>query len=759
MASGTDRVFDHVLIIVMENEYRSYVMRNPFMRALARKGIELANHFGVMHPSQTNYVSSVAGELCNITYDWPPYPPLLPQRTIANLLEEASEPLRWKAYIEGDVHVPWRPGLQPCDFAVPYPVPHELWATTPEPFKSTPQPLYPVAYWHNPFFAFADIMGDKMRWERIDNEAAFWRDLLTGDFPEFAWFTPNLWNDGHYLYGTADEPPDRTPLVDQQADWLQRFFASLRFPGPDSRLPPRTLVVVTYDEADFDAAYDHTVVGQDGDSCYDGPNQIYTVLLGDMITPGVQSEGSNHYTLLKTVEKNFGLPSLGKNDDGCNWWQFLWDRKFQWAAPDETPVEAAMEVAAAALGDTLYVLYSDRTGAVKSRTRSRGRWTKERDTGATTQGGLAAASHAGGILMVVRNAAGGLDLITFDPESGWQDSADLVDGPVSAFSLAALDSNGGAMLAYADESGALYSLVLSDQGWCEPVSVGQKTDGDITLAVLGATVLLVHKAPGCDQMNAVSYNLADFNVVTPPGGNQSVTLIDGTEITVNGDTTQDLWSPTASPVAFFWRGQLAREVAEDDPRLYPFNGAGPFAAACLDGVVHLTHPMPSTPQVTTETFSISGTLTPKHPILWVNEPNAANPKPRPMSSIWQAFFDKSGKLKPSKERGKIAWNGPPPVKPKQSSDPCAGQIYSQGYGTLAEAGWSLQVPIPKLRNNYDGGLAMTRVGDQIALLSQARPGGPVLLSLGAYGPAARSARKPAAKKRAAKTRQRRRETT
>jgi hypothetical protein len=50
MSTTSERIFDRVLIIVLENEYRSYVMNNPYMRWLARQGIELANHFGNMHP-------------------------------------------------------------------------------------------------------------------------------------------------------------------------------------------------------------------------------------------------------------------------------------------------------------------------------------------------------------------------------------------------------------------------------------------------------------------------------------------------------------------------------------------------------------------------------------------------------------------------------------------------------------------------------------------------------------------------------------
>lgn len=65
-----------------------------------------------------------------------------------------------------------------------------------------------------------------------------------------------IWNDGHWIRGTDKEPEERAPqLVDQAADWLSYFFSTLRFPGPNSLLPPSTLVVVTFDEADFEAAW------------------------------------------------------------------------------------------------------------------------------------------------------------------------------------------------------------------------------------------------------------------------------------------------------------------------------------------------------------------------------------------------------------------------------------------------------------------------------------------------------------------------
>lgn len=54
---------------------------------LAQQGRVLRNSFGVMHPSQTNYIASIAGELCNVTSD--EAPPPLTQRTIVDLIEDS----------------------------------------------------------------------------------------------------------------------------------------------------------------------------------------------------------------------------------------------------------------------------------------------------------------------------------------------------------------------------------------------------------------------------------------------------------------------------------------------------------------------------------------------------------------------------------------------------------------------------------------------------------------------------------------------
>ena len=99
------RPFERILIVMFENQYRSYVMQDPFMKKLAACGANRDNYFGVFHPSQTNYLASLSGEVGGVTNDAPPSQPLL-QETLVDLLEAAG--ISWKAYMEGYPGEPWK---------------------------------------------------------------------------------------------------------------------------------------------------------------------------------------------------------------------------------------------------------------------------------------------------------------------------------------------------------------------------------------------------------------------------------------------------------------------------------------------------------------------------------------------------------------------------------------------------------------------------------------------------------------------------
>jgi hypothetical protein len=54
-----------------------------------------------------------------------------------------------------------------------------------------------------------------------------------------------------------------------------------------------------------------------------------------MVNPKlVETERYNHYSLLRTIEENFDLGSLGREDKTANWFRFLWgldEPTFDWA--------------------------------------------------------------------------------------------------------------------------------------------------------------------------------------------------------------------------------------------------------------------------------------------------------------------------------------------------------------------------------------------------------------------------------------------
>lgn len=629
---------------MFENQYRSYVMANPYFRRLASQGIDLTSSYGVMHPSQTNYIASIAGELCNFTSDDPPPAPV-PQRTIVDLIEESPDQLTWRAYMESYIpqNTPWTPTLVPKD-------------------------EYPYVIKHNPFSSFANICRNPARWARITNESQLFADLLNGELPEYAWFTPNMWNDGHYTDGTQTDPPERAPaLVEQAAAWLESFFGALRFPGPQSHLPPRTLVVVTFDESDFEAAWDA------GDKyTYDGPNQIYTVLLGDHLTPGIESEGYNHYSLLRTIEENFGLGTLGKNDGAANWFQFLWGRRFGWDATERTPIRTRGPFAAAELGGLTFVVYAEADGALQMRTLRGATWDESRPIGIRCDGELAMVRCGNRLMLVVTGKDGQPAAFRYDLTGGWErEPTILASEPASSISLVAFAAD-EAMLAFRTESGAIQSRRYAGGTWADIIPTGHTTDGALALGALGPSLYLVFKTCGSAELSAVSYNTADFNVTT---------LATSQYAGPYDDTTKDAWSPSAFPVGRFGVAASATTPGELEPAARPYVAGSPLAMAALDGVLHLVHPGPGNPLLLTETFSIAGVMTAKLPVSY----NASD----------------------------------------QTTT-------SEGYGTLAEAGWNPQHPVNGASLGVAGRLACTRAGNELLLFFHSGADDHIALCRGAY---------------------------
>ena len=288
--------FEKIVIVMLENSIRSNVLDNAYMSALRRKGVFLSNSYGVTHSSQPNYIVSVAGDNMGFTNDDSGYvqwiyetgPGVPPVTSIVDLLE--AQGLTWRSYAE-DLPPDYKKDI-----------------ITSPPYTPIPSNQGYFARKHVPFLSFPNIISAPERLANIVDAAQFEVDLADKNLPHYNWYTPNLINDGHTLTPEqqANDPHDtdrHTNITNIEA-FLKGFLSD----DPIAKFPPETLIVITFDEA-----YPY----------YD-PYEIYTLLIGDMLQAGTtRTEPYNHFSLLRSVEENFGLGTLKRNDAAATPYWFL----------------------------------------------------------------------------------------------------------------------------------------------------------------------------------------------------------------------------------------------------------------------------------------------------------------------------------------------------------------------------------------------------------------------------------------------------
>jgi acid phosphatase len=266
--------FDRVLIVVLENVDYERAIKDPNLAGLAARGASFTNFHALFHPSYPNYIAMVAGTDFNIHRGGSylgdrqvNFPNDSGHRTIADRLIASG--LDFKQYAEELPlsNCPWNVGaLHVAEKRGDY------------------------VRRHVPFLSFREVQ-EKFcdRVIRVDSSKAdnfFVQDARKG-LVAYSLYTPNMNHDGH----------DTT--ADVAGAWVKKFLDE-SFP---EKLRQGTLVVITFDES-----------GGNPD------NRVYTVFLGDMVKEGSQldevtlARHYTHYSVLKTIEDNFGLAPLTAND-------------------------------------------------------------------------------------------------------------------------------------------------------------------------------------------------------------------------------------------------------------------------------------------------------------------------------------------------------------------------------------------------------------------------------------------------------------
>ena len=266
--------FDRVLIIVLENVDYERAIQDPTLADLAARGASFTNFHALFHPSYPNYLAMIAGTdfelhrkgsfLGDRQLNFPDDPE---HKTIADRLIAAG--LDFKQYAEEmpEDNCPWNLSVQ-----------------------HTAEKRGNYVRRHVPFLSFRAV---QQKWcdrvIRVDSSKAdnFFHQDATRGLVAYSFYTPNTNHDGH------------DTNVQVAGSWVRKFLDET-FP---EKLRHGTLVILTFDES-----------GGNED------NRIYTLFLGDMVKPANQQDPAalgkhyTHYSVLRTIEDNFGLEPMTAND-------------------------------------------------------------------------------------------------------------------------------------------------------------------------------------------------------------------------------------------------------------------------------------------------------------------------------------------------------------------------------------------------------------------------------------------------------------
>ncbi len=141
---------------------------------------------------------------------------------------------------------------------------------------------------HNTIISFDTFYNSPARCSTQKDFNDLTRDLADGNLPAVSIIVPNQANDGH------------DTSVNFTANWLQPFLQNQFFASP-AVSASRVLLHVTYDESEDDVS-----------------NTVYSTLLGNAVPASLIGKSDknyyNHYSVLATVEANWGLGNLGRGD-------------------------------------------------------------------------------------------------------------------------------------------------------------------------------------------------------------------------------------------------------------------------------------------------------------------------------------------------------------------------------------------------------------------------------------------------------------
>jgi phosphatidylinositol-3-phosphatase len=314
--------YDHIFVIVAENKNYEQIVGSPAaprLNALAKEYGLATAYYGVVHPSQPNYIAMLGGDTFGIhdndawfckpltpsagcSYALTPFyaPHSVQARSLMDQLEDAK--LTWKGYFE-DI-----PG--PGSLALFNPG-----AETPDPGR----PKYLYAAKHNAFLIFERTRNDPKLAEKVVPLDQLKADLATGALPNYAQIVLNQCNDMHGLSPAEPSPPadcipdlrkpETMEAVIRRGDKAIGAVVDGIMAAPAWAGPRNIAIVIAWDEDSARSSGPQGCCGFDPQSRANyGGGHVPAIVVTNHGPRGVEDATPyNHYSLLRTVEEAFGI--------------------------------------------------------------------------------------------------------------------------------------------------------------------------------------------------------------------------------------------------------------------------------------------------------------------------------------------------------------------------------------------------------------------------------------------------------------------
>ena len=279
-AQTTFPQYDHVFLVIMENEGYGQIVGNPYapiLNALASDYGVATNYTGVADPSEPNYVAMLGGDFFGISSDDPYW---FPGHTVnaANLMSQLEGAGKtWRGYFQS---MPY-PGYRGYCY--------------PDKCNGIPDADTQYVAKHNGIVNFANLqtpaeLGKMFPLSQLS------ADLTSGAVPNFSYIVPNECNDMHgappWCVDSGSTNSLQQSFLIAQGDGFVRNVVN-EITGSPMWLAGNNAIVITFDEGNT------------------AKSRVLTIVITSHGPRGVSDNTSySHYSLLASLQQTFGLGCL-----------------------------------------------------------------------------------------------------------------------------------------------------------------------------------------------------------------------------------------------------------------------------------------------------------------------------------------------------------------------------------------------------------------------------------------------------------------